>query len=58
MWSSALSALSAWCVEEQHAESDEGMAEENSDGEEDHDENNVDLLAKASISKGNGQVYC
>jgi len=51
------SALSTWCVEEQHAQSDERMAEENGNGEEDHDEYNVNFLAEVAISKGDSEVY-
>jgi hypothetical protein len=39
----------AWWVEDQHAEADERVAEEDCDAEEDHDEEDVDLLAKISV---------
>ena len=46
----------AWRVEDQHAEADERVAEENGDGEEDHDKEDVDLLADVAVCEGNGEV--
>lgn len=43
-------------VEDQHAEADEGVAEEYGDGEEDHDEEDVDFLAEAAVSEGDCEV--
>jgi hypothetical protein len=37
-------------MEDQHAEADEGVAEEDCDGEQDHDEEDVDLLADVAVS--------
>lgn len=43
-------------VEDQHAEADEGVAEEYGDGEEDHDEEDVDFLAEVAVREGDGEV--
>ena len=39
-------------VEEQHAEADEGVAEEDCDGEQNHDEEDVNFLAEGAVCKG------
>jgi hypothetical protein len=43
-------------MEDQHAEADEGVAEEDGDGEKDHDEENVDFLADVAVGQGNCEV--
>ena len=43
-------------VEDQHAEADEGVAEEDGDGEEDHDEEDVDFLAEVAVGEGDCKV--
>jgi hypothetical protein len=44
-------------VEDQHAEADERVAEENCDGEEHHDEHDVDFLAEGFVGQGDGEVW-
>jgi hypothetical protein len=39
-------------IEHEHAEADEGVAEEDCDGEEDHDEEDVDFLAEGPVCEG------
>jgi hypothetical protein len=39
-------------IEDQHAEADQGVAEENGDGKEDHDEEDVDFLAEVAVGEG------
>jgi hypothetical protein len=39
-------------VEHEHAEADEGVAEEDCYGEEDHDEEDVNLLAERAVREG------
>ena len=39
----------AWRVQHEHAEADEGVAEEDCYGEEDHDEEDVDFLAERAV---------
>jgi hypothetical protein len=43
-------------MEDQHAKADEGVAEEDGDGEKDHDEENVDFLADVAVGQGNCEV--
>jgi hypothetical protein len=43
-------------VEDQHAEADEGVAEEDGDGEEDHDEEDVDFLADIAVGERDCEV--
>jgi hypothetical protein len=43
--------LAGW-VEHEHAEADEGVAEEDCYGEEDHDEEDVDFLAEGTVCEG------
>ena len=43
-------------VEHEHAESDEGVAEEYGDGEEHQNEENVNFLAEVAIGKSNCKV--
>lgn len=48
-------AFAGW-IEHEHAESDEGVAEEDGDGEEDHYEEDVDFLAEVAICQGDCEV--
>jgi hypothetical protein len=41
-------------IQHEHAEADEGVAEENRDGEEHHDEEDVDFLAEGAVGEGDG----
>jgi hypothetical protein len=43
-------------MENQHAEADEGMAEEDCDGEKDHDKEDVDLLADVAVCQSDCKV--
>ena len=41
-------------VQHEHAEAEEGVAEEDCYGEQDHDEEDVDFLAEGAVGKGDG----
>tara|TARA_R110002003_G_scaffold112_18_gene9717 strand:+ start:20988 stop:21242 length:255 start_codon:yes stop_codon:yes gene_type:complete len=48
--------LRRWWIEQEHAQSDERVAEEYGDGEEHHDEKNVNFLAEVAVCEGNCEV--
>jgi hypothetical protein len=48
--------LFAGRMEDQHAEANEGVAEEDGDGQQDHDEKDVDFLADVAVGKSNCEV--
>jgi hypothetical protein len=52
----AWSVLHGLRVEDQHAEADERVAEEDRDGEQDHDEEDMDLLAEVAVGQSNCEV--
>jgi hypothetical protein len=43
-------------MEDQHAEADEGVTEEDGNGEKDHDEEDVDFLADVAVGQSNSEV--
>jgi hypothetical protein len=43
-------------MEDQHAEADEGVTEEDGNGEKDHDEEDVDFLANVAVGQSNSEV--
>ena len=43
-------------VQHEHAEADEGVAEEDRDGEQNHDEEDVNFLAEGAVCKGDCEV--
>jgi hypothetical protein len=44
-------------MEDQHAQADEGVAEENCDGEQHHDEEDMDLLANVAVGQCDCEVW-
>lgn len=46
----------AWWVEDEHTEADEGMAEEDCDGEKNHDEEDVDFLSEIAVGESDCEV--
>ena len=49
---SAVAVVRRRWIQHEHAEADEGVAEEDCDGEQNHDEEDVNFLAEGAVCKG------